>query len=532
MADLLIVDDEAQILEGIRTGIPWEAHGVEVVGTAGSAAEALTVIESRLPEIVILDVKMPDMDGLELLEIVRERYPSIKVILISGHDDFSYAQKAVGLGAFDYLLKPLDGAKLLSKVLEAKGIAESEQAAVIQDLELRHRFRESLPVLQDAFFTRLLRGRPMDAAAMYARAEALEIRLDGPFFAAVVLQVESPDEGADRDFLLFAAREAAERTLREGHPCTHAFLLDDRIGLVVSGPLRKEALMASVRRLRDWANASLGAMLSAGIGRIRRGIEGMPLSLQEALEALEFRMVQGRNELIDAECLQEEARVPVAGPAFEAVLRASEDEMRSALQAGDAARIRALADGILESLRAHAESDVKRRDGLLFSLASFLTRVAAVLDLPEGAGCTDGGAVHASLRACAGIEEIRVRLDACLADLEAGWRERQRKANSFLVRRALECVRECPYGEASLARVAQKLRVHPNYLSRIVRQETGMPFTEHVIGRKMEEARRLLKTTTRRVHEIAEQLHYRDVNHFTKVFKKAVGVSPTEYREL
>ena len=126
MIDILVVDDEKKIREGITLNIDWAAHDINVCGTASSGFEALDMIDMFMPGIVITDISMSDMDGLELLKIINQTYPTVKVILISGYKEFEYARKAVALNAYSYLTKPINSKLLLDKVKEAKDIIEKQ----------------------------------------------------------------------------------------------------------------------------------------------------------------------------------------------------------------------------------------------------------------------------------------------------------------------------------------------------------------------------------------------------------------------
>lgn len=129
MIKLLIADDELHIRRGIAASVPWADHGVQVVGEAADGLEGLRLTEEHRPDVVITDVRMPRMDGLELAEKLRERFPAVKVLLLSGYADFAYAQQAIRLGVTEYLLKPFGAEELLEKVLAVCGGSSGEKAA-------------------------------------------------------------------------------------------------------------------------------------------------------------------------------------------------------------------------------------------------------------------------------------------------------------------------------------------------------------------------------------------------------------------
>lgn len=534
MVDLLVVDDEEYIREGIARGIPWERHGVAVCGTAAGGSEALALVEQFLPDIVVLDIRMPDMDGLELLAILHERYPSIRAIIVSGHDDFEYARRAVELQAFAYLLKPVDEAELVARVLEARAQVERQLGETERDEELRRCVRESLPLLRDAFLVELAAVGPADEARARERAVVLGIPLHGSHCVAVETILAAPHRAAGRpddDVAHVALRGRGERLLRAVHPATHAFSRGRQIGfLAFAGSIDRPALLARCRELRAWANASLGVPLSVGVGRTRPGLSGASESDRDALEALEQRITMGRNEVIDAEALGQCARASTARRGFERLLRRLDDGTLAAAKAGDRGRLAAIAAEAADGFSASAAAEPDHVDRLVSLAAIFLGRLAHALDVePEGPGGAD---LYTELRQPRSTTELSAFLRATLEHLSAAWERRQAGANGFLARKARELVDADPAGDSSLSAVAARLCVHPSYLSRIYKAATGESFLEHVIGARMNEARRLLKESNRRVHEVAEAVGYRDVNHFTRTFRRVVGVSPSEFRNL
>jgi AraC-like DNA-binding protein len=238
----------------------------------------------------------------------------------------------------------------------------------------------------------------------------------------------------------------------------------------------------------------------------------------------------GRNEVIDAEALGQCARQVAARRGFEQLLRRLDEDTLAAARTRDRARLAAIAAEAADGFASSAAAEPARADRLVSLLAYFLARLAAALDVePEGPGGAD---LHAELRRPRSAAELAAHLRAALEHLAAAREERQAGANGFLARRARELVDADPCGDCSLSAVAARLCVHPSYLSRIYKAETGESFLEHVIGARMREARRLLKESNRRVHEVAEALGYRDVNHFTRTFRRVVGVSPSEFRAL
>lgn len=201
MIDILIVDDEKKIREGISNNIDWASNDINICGTASSGLEALDMIDMFMPGIVITDISMSDMDGLELLDIINQTYPTVKVILISGYKEFEYAQKAVALNAFSYLTKPINSKMLLDKVIEAKALIEKRISEVKINDVIRKKLRENILVVRDSFFTILMEGRNRNRVDIENRGEFLEIDLNYNQFLVCIMAFEAGGAVKNKNFL-------------------------------------------------------------------------------------------------------------------------------------------------------------------------------------------------------------------------------------------------------------------------------------------------------------------------------------------
>lgn len=163
MYKLILVDDEEEVRKGMLRKIDWAGYGFEIAGEAENGYEALTVAEKTPPDVVVTDIKMPFMDGIELSEALSKKYPTVKIIILTGFDEFEYAQKAINLNVVEYILKPIaskEFTELLDKV--KKGL--DEEIAQKENVEaLRKHYEESLPILREKFLSSLITSRLTDA---------------------------------------------------------------------------------------------------------------------------------------------------------------------------------------------------------------------------------------------------------------------------------------------------------------------------------------------------------------------------------
>ena len=183
---VMLVDDEEDVIQVIIHKMDWEKLGFVVQGYAHNGLEALEMAEEEQPDVVMTDIKMPFMDGLELSRRLKEQYPTIKIIIFSGFDQFEYAKEAIRLEAEEYILKPIDAEELRS-VFERIHTALDQEFDEKQNINmLKNYYMESLPILQENFYTALIEGRE-PANTLSRDMMDYQISLEGPYFAVVIL---------------------------------------------------------------------------------------------------------------------------------------------------------------------------------------------------------------------------------------------------------------------------------------------------------------------------------------------------------
>ena len=190
---VLLADDEEEIRAGISRKIDWSGLGFALVGEAENGAEALELSEQLKPDVVLTDIKMPFMDGLELCRRLRQSLPAARLVVFSGFDDFEYARQAVGMGVSEYIMKPINAPEM-GEVLTRLREQLDKQRMERRDMEtLRRRYEESLPVLRELFYTRLLDGK-VRSDQVADRAARYELDMPEGTWAAALVRVGSAGE--------------------------------------------------------------------------------------------------------------------------------------------------------------------------------------------------------------------------------------------------------------------------------------------------------------------------------------------------
>lgn len=537
MIQLLIVDDEPEIREGIKQGIDWAGLGVNVCGSVGNVNDALDRMEELVPDIVILDIQMPEMDGLELLEILHGKFPDIKVILISGYDDFHYAQQAISLNAFCYLLKPLDPEILASRILEAGDMITRQAEKLRKDAELNRKLKENLPILRDNFFSLLVGGKLPDMDEINEKAAFLGINIAFGEFAVLILDIENMEARRNTDtrqknLLKFAVVNCAEKLLKEVYQLYSSIIEENIVLLLCSGKIENEMLMNLCSSVKRTVNNSLGLSMSIGVGNVCPSASGISTSYLQALEALKYRLIAGKNEIIAFHSIPgPDSRLSGENSA-DNFLRKSHEDLSIALRSGSSMEVKDVTDRILQSVQKAIASDINAKNWLIFRLASSLADLLFSFDMRMEKYFGGDHDLYNELKRLQTMDELKDYIASFLDGVMEELEKRRKKYGNNIINKALDYIEADIHRDISLSSLADRLYIHPNYLSKLFRQELGESYMEYVTGLKMEKARQLLEDGAGKVYEIAESLSYKDVSHFIKVFKKTFGLSPSEYREI
>lgn len=510
--------------------IPWEERGIEVIASASGGVEALSLIGRRRPDLMLLDIQMPDMDGLTLARLVREKEPGMAMVILSGHDNFQFAQKALELGVFKYLLKPAGDTEILEAVTEAAGQLRRQREASHEQALVEYKWHLHLPYLQNRFLLDWLRGR-YRAEEIGRLASELQLNLppEGRFAVAVIDPDEPPSPGEglparDASVLEYTLARMAKEQLQEG---TY-WICSDTPGSAVllfalpEGAGEQEGLL-QIHTATEKMLALLGSILSvtasAGICGSAGGACAVYELYQQACSALLRRKVYGGGLAIPyREPVQPQTTVPVPEPA-------SEKALEVALQTGDRAKAKEALELLWEAAMGQGTADPEQVHEQVLYFSSLLVRTVRRQGwlLKDAAGSYYPYFQNIHLLTTA--QQIQAWLSGTVERILDYAEEQGSQVNHRTVKSILELVEKELDQDLTLHALAERLYVNASYLSRLFKQEIGKPFSAYVLERKMERAKAAL-TDGAKVYDAALLAGYRDVSYFTKVFRRYWGTTP------
>ncbi|MBD0380879.1 response regulator [Paenibacillus sedimenti] len=528
MIHLMIVDDEERARTGIRTLIDWPNHGISIAAEARDGAEAIELLKEYPVDILLTDIRMPEMDGLTLIEHVASDYPHIKCVIMSGYDDFEYAKKALAIGASDYLLKPSRRQEILDTVLKLKDQIEEKQMQVRRFEQLHAGFRESFPLLKEKTLNRLVttENPPYDRLLANLRIHGFEF--PHLFFGVIILQIDNfhlmqrKYGNEDIELFKYGLKNIVEETLSASSPCA-AFEHQDDLIVIINAEewTDTETWIPIIEKVQQNTRTYLQFSVSAGIGSFDKDISHLKTSYREAMKALDMKVFIGAEQIVDYKVTVDD------DPIYTSYPLAQEKAILQAVMNGDRAAIKAKLDEFNEALKPEGSSKehvLKSTLALVFALYRFCIEKNINTDKVFGQNLAELTHIveHSSMDYI-----MHAILDIVLS---VSGQLNEKKNNNKLFQSILEYIQQHYYKDINRETVAREVFITPGYLSLLFKQELKTNFLDYLHKIRIDRARELLHNRSLKISDIAHDVGYNDEKYFFQVFKKYVGMTPTQYR--
>ena len=517
MYKLMLVEDEALVRESMIQNIDWASYGFQLVSACENGQEALEQLPSVLPDVVITDICMPLVDGLELTRHLREHYPSVFVVILTGFNEFSYAQQAVKLRVNDFVLKPVapkDFYAILTKLSHELSERDSRRNNI---RNLQTRVNQAETTLRNTLFRHILRNAISSEELQQAAVKA-GMKLDCPVYCALFCQPGSSVQGVTAvQHMQDVALETASRFPR----CVSA-VVDDHYAVLLLGGKTKDEMS---QRAKD-AGAMLALSISrafgtpaqVGIGTCCSSLSGLHRCFKEAYHALGYGFTSGSQVIVDHLALAAERPPTPEHPL------PGEREILRALQAHDESGARTLVEQLFSSFARrgmHLNACVPILERLRFALMDLIPadKLRAAPQIPPVAEWFRAEEIQqAYLQLVSFVYRLSVQdtEDPALRCVE--------NAKGYIQQHFHD-------SEFSLTELLSLLNVSKSYFSTVFKAQTGQTFVEYLTSVRMAKAKQLLLGTSLCTYEIAERIGFTDPHYFSVTFKRYVGKTPKEYRE-
>lgn len=526
MYKVFLADDEIVIREGIRTSFPWDSSGFVLSGEAPDGEIALALMQEIKPDILITDIRMPFMDGLELSRRAIGNMPWLKVIILTGYDEFTYAREALAMGVREYLLKPVS-AHELGETLQRIAVQIDEEKRRQADLaNIRNQLDQSSELLRDQFLGEVLQGIQDEnkRSALFTRARELDMDLLARNYRVMLVSPGQPAAADLSPLRALLSRLAESRKRGSLQQCR----MDGLFALLFLGDTPEdleEDIFLFAQVLKHEAGQQGTGPLHIAIGATVSTVFSLKDSYRTALatlQAMSEHFKGSATRIMDSAELQAKM-----GEVLSLAENASlYDRLRFApvSSAGDI-------------LRTFFDSDGSGRHSLMIMNYLFIESLLAATRIVQELGLDPKEALPEALRAQGDLQLFTDAGEMSAAAEKAVTRALTLRDRQSLSRYSDVIHKACAFAEErlsdpniTLGDAARHVHLSVNHFCTVFSQETDTTFIEYLTRLRLQRAKELLANTSLRSSDIAQQVGYRDPHYFSYLFRKNTGMSPRDFR--
>ncbi|MBP1754420.1 MAG: DNA-binding response regulator [Firmicutes bacterium] len=533
MYKVFLVEDEIVIREGIKNNIRWEEEGFKIVGDESDGELAYPMIIREQPDILITDIKMPFMDGLELSKLLKRDMPQLKIIIISGYSDFGYAQQAIDIGVSEYLLKPITSSKLMASVKNASAAIEKErkERQILEQYQLLV-YQKQGEKRKD-FFNALVSGK-LSLSQIIEQETELGINMVASVFCILLFQFKAQEDMYEYSNEIVQCEARMTEALRrfpdikvfERGMDGWAFILMGENELQITS-LTQELCNLLIHICDNKAH------YFGGIGRVVHRVRDLQQSYLDANSAFSMRYFESRDQFLsyhDVRNMKEQIgnRINVSELNLEKIDR---NLLEDFLKRGTIHDVDEFVNSYFDGLGSNAMSSTLFRHYIIMDGYSAIMKFLKTLKYSKEK-------IDDSLKSMNSVTDQLSSLEDCCEFYKTILKEAidLRNKNSLkryagLIEQAKEYMHsKFAMSDLTLDKVAATVNVSPNYFSSLFNQETGMTFIEYLTDIRMEKAKEYLRCSGRKITEIGFLVGYLDSHYFSYIFKKTQNCTPSEYR--
>lgn len=527
MLKLLLIDDEIYVLRAMVKSVDFSALGFDEVHQAMGANEAMRTLQEHDIDLIICDIEMPGMNGLDLIEWVNEHYPEVETIFLTGHAEFSYAKKAVQLGSFEYLLKPVKPEELSAIVKQAVDkISKDREAAGLLKKSQKYQTLWELQkaVVVERFWQNLLSGR---IVVSQDNLQAVNLPLqEHSRILPILISIEEWHREfslRDEETLEYALRNAASELLLGGFA---GDIIKDENGILFAlvyetseGSPVPERFSDACREFTEACSRYFYCTVSCYIGQT------VPF---HGLTEVYHRLIELEQENLSSPLSVQQLNQPLSQASkTKSPLAIPWSDWVVLFETGNREELLKRLHQLLADMQ-ECGADTETASSLYHALLYMIYHVAHKngLSVKEWSGLRERSGELTAIRS---ISQLKVWAEK-LIDTGSRYLDNQRNESSQMIERTKQFIID-NLKDVTREKAASYVHLNSAYLSRIFKRETGQSLIDFIIQAKMDRAKILLTESNRKIVDVCEEIGYENYSHFGQAFKKKVGISPLEYRK-
>ena len=531
---VLVVEDDFIVRQGILLSLDWEKYGLQICGQAANGEAGWERVEELHPEIVLTDIKMPIMDGLQLAEKIKAKYPEIEIVIFSGFDDFTYAKQAIHLGVNEYLLKPIDAEELLKCVCNLKDAIQKRKAEQKEKQETVRLLKDNEIPIRDYLLSKVLYPAfNENQHKIMQDITSLGIELNGPKYKVLLLTVD------DFTFLTRNSEEEEKNEIGEKirtivddafvrAKCKAVTFLNWRhwhfqIAIILNYVSISEFFEEDIcKKIRDQIMEEPGFLSVFSCGYEKCNVAELSESYQEAVTALRSSKLYQKTGIrrFSEDCVRKE----------EVFLKAGNDEnmVVECIQKYDVETMQKLCREIFE--KTVMEETLERLKEVCIRLSVLMITNLEEMLMKKEISKLSLNEIIWEIQSHHTIDGLRKCMQKTLDQVTNVLVLLESEKYTMIIRQAMRFIEENYAQEISVISISSEVHVTPNYFSQIFKAQTGKKFIDYLNEFRVSKAKKFLRDTSMKVYEVAEKSGYPNYKYFNKVFKKMTGYSPREYR--
>jgi two-component system, response regulator YesN len=532
---VMIVDDELLVRVGIRTTIPWEENGFQVIGDAASGEEALRIFTDKKPQIVITDIKMTGMDGMELARKIRELDPMVGIILLTCYEEVGYLKNAIRLGASDYIIKTsMEPQDLLNAAIKTRDGIRRELEGRHNLESIRLELENQKPIIQNRTMSDFLKGTLSIGRDPKEALKECGIVFYHSHFILIYFKIDDyrlkygSSNQAERQTIRKSVLNTALQVVGEGEDSFVFELEENDFIYLASYDISQVKAMENGKKLamkmKEAVVAYTAVSITAAISRYGNSLEDVPSIFSETKDFMRYKVFLGKNCIITYSDVQQ-----FEYKKYEDDFKTDMEELRKTLRAGDSVLAKKSLEEIFDRIRFSGNSTAF----LDYTCIQLISLLNTACDDYEYKQSDRHSKAHYSIDEVFVFETLEdilhwminqfTRLIGHIAD-------RKYSSSNSTIRKAIDFINKNSAKPITLSEVADYVNMSRTYFCQVFKQESGENFIDYLNRTRIEKAKKLLLSTELKNYEIAEKVGYNDNTYFCRIFKQLEGLTPAEFK--
>lgn len=534
MLKVFLVEDEVIVREGIRNSIDWEANGLFFCGEASDGELALPMILNEKPDIVITDIRMPFMDGLELARLVKKEMPWVRIVILSGYGEFEYAKEAINIGIAQYLLKPISKHELTKCLISIRDNIAAEQNERETYEKYKAEIKEYYAGDKRQLFYDIVAGSS-DLEDIAKRSKKLNLELTANAYNIFLYKIKAAKSDVYDNNIPFDLINELEALVEKNDNIISFDCLLDGSALLVKGNSIDDVnklLVEIVKGMKHIFSAYKNIVYFGGIGKVVTDIDKLPLSYQEASRVFAYRYILDESHIFDSRDIADgkAGRLQDNGMDLDNILHLNKKKAEEFIRIGNKKDIHYFIEEYLKCISNDSRSSLLFRQYIILDMYYIAVAFAQEMGFSKE-DIAEPISDKFQMNMLLSFDEISRYIENIFSHvMDLRDKISSNKFNDIIGKAKTYINDNYTNDKLSLNQVANHVYLCPSYFSAIFSQKTGQTFIQYLTDLRMNKAKELLKCTDMKTSEIAYAVGYKDPHYFSYIFKKTQNCTPKQYR--